>query len=169
MAEHTEPVELGPLDRRSFHQMTPEQMMVVVANATTTVFTRLRRDGHPVSAVVGSEVMDGEIYTCSNVFRIAYRNVVRDPRCCVAFDIPYVASVSVIGRAEIIDDLAMVRRFFDAHAPKAPLVVNDGLNVEDYIAVSFTPNRRLFRIIPETMFGSDMRTLLRDASRTVGG
>lgn len=163
-----EPTELGPLDRRSFHQMTDEQMMEIVVDATTAVFTRLRRDGHPVSAVVSHEVIDGVIYTCSNVFRVAYRNIVRDPRCCVAFDIPYVASVSVIGHAEIIDDLAMVRRFFDAHAPKAPLVVNDGLSIEEYIAVSFTPNRRLFRIVPERMFGSNMRTLLRDVQRPMG-
>ena len=63
----------GPWDRPDpYNELSREQMMEIVAKAPTCVFIRLRSDGHPVGAVVAAEVMDGQIYACTNLFRAAY-------------------------------------------------------------------------------------------------
>ena len=153
-------VERSAWDNRSRDEMSHDEMLEIIDNAHTTVFIRLRGDGHPVGAVVGSGVIDGEIYTVTNLFRAAYKNVQRDARCCAVFDIPDVASVTVIGRAEIVDDPQLIGRLFRMRAPRSALVSKGELTVDGFLALANTPNRRLFRIVPERFFSSDQRTLV---------
>jgi hypothetical protein len=158
MAE--ELVERSSWDNRPRDAMSHDEMIEIIADARTAVFVRLRGDGHPVGAVVGSAVVDGEIYTITNLFRAAYKNVQRDARCCAVFDIPDVASVTVIGHAEIVEDPRMLQRVFESRASRNALVKRGQLTEEDFMALANTPNRRLFRIVPERFFSSDQRTLL---------
>ncbi|MBV9659646.1 MAG: pyridoxamine 5'-phosphate oxidase family protein [Acidimicrobiales bacterium] len=153
-------VEHSSWDNRPRDEMSHEAMLEVIDGATTCVFIRLRGDGHPIGAVVGGGVIDGEIYTLTNLFRAAYRNVQHDDRCSAVFDQPQVASVTVIGRAEIVDDPAVLERFFRSRAPKSWLVTSGKLTEEEFLELAWTPNRRLFHIIPEKFFSSDQRTLL---------
>jgi Pyridoxamine 5'-phosphate oxidase len=153
-------VEYSPYDNRPRDRMSREEMLDFASRAVTTVFIRLRGDGHPVGAVVGSRIIDGEIYTLTNVFRAAYWNVRNDNRCCVVFDQPE-ASVTVIGHAEIIEDPDEVAKFFARGntTPGRPAPHDPGVSRDQSLDWSLTPNRRLFHVIPEKFFGSDMRTL----------
>ena len=147
-------------DNRARDAMPIEDIHHIITNNETCVFTRLRGDGHPVSAVVGGGLMDGEIYTSTNLFRAAYKNVQRDDRVSVVFDIPDRGSVTVIGRADIVEDMAMVKRFFELVGPRAWMVRAGKLSLDQYMAMAFTPNRRLFHITVEKFLTSDMRTLI---------
>ena len=99
------------------------------------------------------------IYTATNLYRAAYWNIERDPRCSVVFDNHPVASVTVIGRGEIIDDPVMVERFFAVDVENNPLVRQGRVTVEQFAEWAESSNRRLFHIVPERFFSSDMRTL----------
>jgi hypothetical protein len=139
--------------------MSMEDMLDVISRAETSVFIRLRKDGHPVGAVVASRVIDREIYTVSNLYRAAYWNIRRDDRCCAVFNHPD-ASVTVIGRAEIVYDNDMVRKFFLVADPaKNPLIQQGRVTEEQFLEWAASPNRVLFHIKPEKFFSSDMRTL----------
>ena len=146
-------------DNRPRDAMTRAAMLHVIDNASTCVFVRLRGDGHPIGAVVGGGVLDGEIYTITNLFRAAYKNVLRDARCCAVFDQPEVASVTVIGRGEIVDDPVKVEAFFRSRASRMWLVREGKLSIDEFMALASTPNRRLVHIVPERFFSSDLRTL----------
>jgi general stress protein 26 len=159
-------VEYSGWDNRARDAMSLPEMLDVIDNADTCVFVRLRGDGHPVGAVVGHAVLDGQIYTLTNLFRAAYRSVQRDDRVCAVFDRPQIASVTVIGRSEIIDDPAMVDRFFTSRAPRSWLVQTGKMTVDEFLGVANTSNRRLIRIHPEKFFSSDQRTLMSDASKS---
>jgi len=156
--------ELSAWDNRPRDSMPMADMLYVIENNETCVFTRLRSDGHPIGAVVGGGLMDGEIYTSTNLFRAAYKNVQRDNRVSAIFDIPDMASVTVIGRAEIVDDMAKVRRFFELIGPRSWSVRRGSLTMEDYMKLAFTPNRRLFHIVPEKFIASDQRNLVPPAT-----
>lgn len=158
-------VEQSGWDNRRRDAMSLADMLDVIDNADTCVFIRLRGDGHPVGAVVGHAVLDGEIYTMTNLFRAAYKNVQRDNRVCAVFDRPEIASVTVIGHGEIVADQAKIDRFFTERAPRSWLVRSGHMTVPEFLNVANTPNRRLIHIHPEKFFSSDMRTLLNDAAR----
>jgi len=153
-------VELSKWDNRPRDSMSMEDMLYVIDNNRTCVFNRLRSDGHPIGAVVGGGLIDRGIYVSTNLFRAAYKNVLRDNRVSVVFDIPDMASVTVIGRAEIVDDMALVKRFFELRGLHAWQVSSGRMTMDAYMRLAFTPNRRLFRILPEKFFSSDMRTLI---------
>jgi general stress protein 26 len=137
----------------------PSEVLDVIEKAATCVFIRLRGDGHPIGAVVGHNVMDGEIYTITNLLRAAYRNVQQDDRVCAVFDIPGTASVTVIGRGEIVSDPDTLQRFYSKHAEGHYMVKSGRVTEEGYLALAFTPNRRLVHIVPEKIFSTDLRTL----------
>jgi hypothetical protein len=146
-------------DNRSRKEMSREAMFDIIQNADTCVFTHLRTDGHPVSAVVGGTAIDGEIYTLTSVLRLAHRRILNDPRCSVVFDISPIGSVTIIGRAEVIDDPEVMRKFFDALSPTRKMVKAGEISVENFTRLANTPNRRLFHVIPEQWFATDLRTV----------
>lgn len=154
-------VEAAAWDNRPRDAMPLADIHHIIANNETCVLTRLRKDGHPIGAVVGGGLLDGEIYTCTNLFRAALRAVQRDERVCAVFDIPHIGSVSVIGRAEVIDDHDTMARFFAMRSHRAWVVRHGKVTPEEYIAMAFTPNRRLLRIVPDKYVTSDQRTLVR--------
>jgi general stress protein 26 len=137
----------------------PDEILDVVQRAKTCVFVRLRRDGHPVGAVVGHNVLDGEIYTITNVLRAAYRSVLRDSRVCAVFDVPGEASVTVVGRGEVVEDPDVLGRFYHKHARGHYMVTSGRVTEDQYLELAFTPQRRLVHIIPETVFSTDLRAL----------
>jgi hypothetical protein len=144
---------------RAEHPVDPDEVLDVIQRATTCVFIRLRQDGHPVGAVVGHNVLDGQIYTITNVLRAAYRAVQRDDRVCAVFDLPAVASVTVIGRGEIVDDRDILERFYRKHAQGHYMVTSGRTTEDEYLRLAFTPNRRLVHLTPEKIFSSDLRKL----------
>jgi general stress protein 26 len=154
-----QPTSGNAWDRPRFDTMSREQMLEVIESAPTCVFIRLRSDGHPIGAVVGHNVLDGEIYTITNVHRAAYQNVLRDSRCCAVFDVPEVASVTVVGRGEIVSDKDILDRFYDKHSRNHYMVRSERQTREEFLAFAYTENRRLVHILPEKMFGTDLRTL----------
>jgi hypothetical protein len=109
--------------------------------------------------VVGHNVLDGEIYTITNLYRAAYKNVLRDARVCAVFDKPGVASVTVIGRGEIVDDPDTLERFYRKHALGHYMVTSGRVTEDQYLELAFTPNRRLVHIVPEKIFSQDLRKL----------
>jgi hypothetical protein len=158
MASKKDLVEHSPYDNRPRDRMSHDEMMSLIERAVTTVFVRLRKDGHPVGAVVASRVMDGEVYTCTNLFRAAYWNILNDDRCSVVFNHPD-ASVTIIGRAEIVDDPDMVERFFQRPQARNTPVHGGKVSNEQFLEWATSPNRRLFHIVPEKFFSTDMRAL----------
>jgi hypothetical protein len=155
----TEPAPASPWDKPDAHTVDDDKLLETIETSPTCVFIRLRRDGHPVGAVVGHNVLDGEIYTITNVFRIAYKNVQRDDRVCAVFDNPGVTSVTVIGRGELIDDPETLTRFYRKHAQGHYMVTSGRTTEDEYLRLAFTPNRRLVHIIPERIFSQDLRKL----------
>ena len=158
----SEPVEVQGWDSREKNQqfeMTREQMLGIIDDAHTCVFVRHTKDGRPVGFVVGGAAVDGEIYTVTNVLRLAIPAVKADPRCSVVFDVPGVGSVTIIGRAEVVEDHAVIRRWFEYMSTKASLVKAGRFTPEEWMERAYTPNRRLFHIIPEQWVGSDLLAL----------
>ena len=126
----------------------------------TCVLIRTRKDGHPIGAVVGYGVQDGEIYLVTDLYRAAHSALRRDPRCSAVFDDPQRGSVTVIARAELIDDLDFIRQFFwDRSALSAQLRTGGQMTAEEFFNMSFTPNRRLIHIIPEKYITIDLTKL----------
>jgi hypothetical protein len=154
-----DPVEYTSWDNRRRDEMPRDEMFWLIENADTCVFTHLRKDGQPVSAVVGGTAVDGEIYTLTSVLRLAYKRVLNDPRCSVIFDLAPVGSVTAIGRAEIVDDREIMDKFFAKLSPTRKMVHNGEITADDFTRLANTPNRRLFHIIPEAFFATDLRTL----------
>ena len=157
-----EAVEVQGWDSREKNQqfeMTREQMLDIIDEAHTCVFIRHTKDGRPVGFVVGGAAVDGEIYTVTNVLRLAIPAVEADPRCSVVFDVPGVGSVTIIGGAEVVEDHDVIRRWFEYMSTKASLVKAGRFTPEESMERAYTPNRRLFHIIPETWVGSDLLAL----------
>ena len=140
-------------------EMTREQMMNIIDEAHTCVFVRHTKDGRPVGFVVGGAAVDGEIYTVTNLLRLAIPAVEADPRCSVVFDIPGVGSVTIIGRAEVVEDDDVIRGWFESMSTKASMVKSGAFTPEQWMERAYTPNRRLFHIIPEQWVGSDLLAL----------
>jgi hypothetical protein len=162
LAQHDEgaaSMEYTTWDNRRRDQMSREDIFDIITHADTCVFTHLRSDGQPISAVVGGTAIDGEIYTLTSVLRLAHNRITRDPRCSVVFDIAPVGSVTVIGRAEIVDDPETMQRFFDALSPTRKMVERGDITADDFTRLAYTPNRRLFHIIPDKFVTTDLRTL----------
>lgn len=135
-----------------------DEVLQIIERASTCVFVRSRRDGHPMGVVVGFGVLDGEVYTVTNVHRAAYRSLLRDPRCSAVFDVPGVASVTLVGRGEIVDDRATLDAFY-ASRPTSSMVTSGRLTQEQWLRLAYTENRRLVRIIPEKVISADLRKL----------
>lgn len=140
-------------------EMTREQMFNIIDEAHTCVFVRHTKDGRPVGFVVGGAAVDGEIYTVTNVLRLAIPAIKADPRCSVVFDVPGVGSVTIIGRAEVVEDHDVIRKWFEYMSTKASLVKAGSFTPEEWMERAYTPNRRLFHIIPEQWIGSDLLAL----------
>lgn len=136
-----------------------DRILDFIASAPTCVFIRLRADGHPVGTVVGHRVIDGQIYTSTNVFRAAYKSILRDPRCSAVFDNPGQGMVTVIGRAEIVDDPEFIRRSYRGRGERHYLVTSGRMTAEEYERNACTPNRRLIHVIPEKFISHDMSKL----------
>ena len=137
----------------------PDRILDFIASAPTCVFIRLRADGHPIGTVVGHRVIDGQIYTSTNVNRAAYKAILRDPRCCAVFDSAGQGMVSVIGRAEIVDDPEFIRRSYRGRGERHYLVTSGRMTAEEYERNACTPNRRLVHIVPEKFISHDMAKL----------
>jgi general stress protein 26 len=136
-----------------------EELLAAVAASPSCVFIRNRKDGHPIGAVVGFRVVDGEIYTITNTFRDGYRAVLRDPRVCVVFDNPGVGGITVIGRAEVVDDPDFIERAYRQGAENHYFVTSGRQTVEQYIRMAVTPNRRLLHIVREKVLSLDLLRL----------
>jgi hypothetical protein len=67
--------------------------------------------------------------------------------------------VTVIGHAQIVDDDAVIERWHRQKAPRATTVKSGAFTEEEFLERAWTPNRRLFQIVPEKFIGSDLRTL----------
>ncbi|HVX20558.1 MAG TPA: pyridoxamine 5'-phosphate oxidase family protein [Acidimicrobiales bacterium] len=152
-------VEYTSWDNRRRDVMSRETMFEIIENADTCVFTHLRKDGAPVSAVVGGTAVDGEVYTLTSVLRLAYTRIQHDPRCSVIFDIAPIGSVTIMGRAEVVDDPVIMDKFFEALSPTRKMVRAGHISADDFTRLANTPNRRLFHVIPERWFATDLRTL----------
>jgi general stress protein 26 len=137
----------------------PEEVLDAIAASPSCIFVRLRKDGHPIGAVVGFRVVDGEIYTITNTFRDGYRAVLRDPRVCVTFDNPGIGGITVIGRAEPVEDMDFIRRAYRQGAEQHYFVTSGRQTVEQYLRMAVTPNRRLLHIIPEKILSLDLKKL----------
>jgi uncharacterized pyridoxamine 5'-phosphate oxidase family protein len=153
LAKHTE------WDTPYGYGFSDDEMLDFIESAPTCVIIRNRQDGHPVGYVVGHHVMDGKIYTSTNTFRSTYKALNRDPRCTAVFDNHEIGTASVIGRAEISNDRALVERFFDEKGRQNELVVQGEMSFEDFKKMAFTPNRRLVEIVPEKIISLDLRKL----------
>lgn len=137
-----------------------DEVLEFINACPTCVIVRTRRDGHPVGYVVGHGVVDGEIYTITNTFRATHRELLRDPRCSAVFDTHTVGSVTVIGRAEIVDsDQAILRRISLEKSASHPIVTQGMMTLEKFVEMALTPNRRLVHIIPEKFSSLDLRKL----------
>jgi hypothetical protein len=158
----SEPVEVQGWDSREKNkqfEMTRAQMLDIIDEAHTCVFVRHTKDGRPVGFVVGGAAVDGEIYTVTNVLRLAIPAIEADPRCSVVFDVPGVGSVTIIGRAEVVEDHDVIRKWFEYMSAKASLVKAGRFTPDEWMERAYTPNRRLFHIIPEKWVGSDLLAL----------
>jgi Pyridoxamine 5'-phosphate oxidase len=155
----TELVKQTEWDTPYGYDFDDEELLDFIDAAPTCVIVRNRPNGHPVGYVVGHHVMDGQIYTMSNAFRATYRALQADPRCTAVFDNHTIGSVTVIGRAELIDDQALIGRYFDEKFGKHPLVLQGTMSAEKFKEMAFTPNRRLVHIIPEKISSLDLRKL----------
>ena len=133
-----------------------DRILEVIETADSCVLIRLRKDGHPVGAVVSHDVLDGEIYAVTNVFRAAHNALLRDPRCSAVFDKPNIASVTVIGRGEIVDDPGVLERFYGKYAKRRHFVTSGEFTEEEWLARAFTSNRRLVRVVPEKILSLDL-------------
>jgi hypothetical protein len=153
------PTEYSAWDTIRGMQLAPDEVMGFIAAAPTCVFIRLRKDGHPVGAVVGHRVIDGEIYTSTNTFRAAHAAILRDPRCTVVFDNPGLGVVTVIGRGEIVDDPAFIKESYEHRSPNHWLVTSGRMSAKDYVAMGATPNRRMIHVHPEKFLTHDLRKL----------
>jgi general stress protein 26 len=136
-----------------------EELLAAIAASPSCVFIRTRKDGHPIGAVVGFRVVDGEIYTITNTFRDGYRAVLRDPRVSVVFDNPGVGGITVIGRAEVVDDRDFIERAYRQGAENHYLVTSGRQTVAQYLQMAVTPNRRLLHIVREKVLSLDLRKL----------
>ena len=137
-----------------------DEVLEFIRTCPTCVIVRTRKDGHPVGYVVGHGVIDGEIYTITNTFRATHRELLRDPRCSAVFDNHKIGSVTVIGRAEIVDeDQAILRRIQEDKLERTPLVSEGMMSREKFLELAVTANRRLVHIIPEKFSSLDLRRL----------
>ncbi len=131
-------------------EFLPDEILPFIQSCKTCVLVRTRKDGHPVGAVVGFDVRDGEIYLITDVYRAAHSALRRDPRCSAVFDDPARGSVTVIGRGDLVDNQDFLRQFFwDRAAWSAELRTGGRMTAEEFFEMSFTPNRRLIHITPE--------------------
>ena len=136
-----------------------DELIAAIRSSSTCVFIRNRSDGHPVGAVVGFRVIGDEIYTITNVLRAGYRSVRRDPRVCVVFDNPGHGAITIIGRAEIVEDMEFIRNAYRQGAAEHYLVKQGRLTTEQYLEMALTQNRRLLHIVQEKVFSLDLSKL----------
>jgi PPOX class probable F420-dependent enzyme len=85
----------------------------LVAEPRPAVLATVRADGRPHSAPVWIDVEDGAIWFNTGVDTVKGRNLARTGRAslCVQDDRPPFSFVVVEGTVELIDDLALVRRW----------------------------------------------------------
>lgn len=137
-----------------------DEILEFINSCPTCVIVRNRKDGHPIGHVVGHGVVDGEIYTVTNTFRATHQALLRDPRCSAVFDTAEIGTVTVIGRAEIVDDdQAILRRISLEKSATHPLVTSGSISLEKFVELAVTSNRRLVHVIPEKFISLDLRRL----------
>lgn len=161
MPEAAVPEKRSDWDTVGEFAIEDDELLPFIAQAPTCVLTRLRSDGHPIGAVYGFGVVDGEVYVTSNVHRAAYRALQRDPRVSVVFDTPDVGMVTLIGEVEIIDDWDFIQEFYRRKAPSFFRVRSGEWTEDDYLRMACTKNRRLLRVEVEKTFSLDLRKLNR--------
>jgi len=132
-----------------------------LATSSHCFWARLAKDGRPIGTYGGCAYHDGELYLVSNVFRKAYAAIKRDPRITVVLSKHDIGQVTIIGRAEPIDDYEMVRRFFLRYAPKNSIVKSGQWTVDEFMAIACTRNRRLIRVVRDRVLSLDMSKLSR--------
>jgi Pyridoxamine 5'-phosphate oxidase len=145
------------------YELPDDAVLDFIRSCPTCVLVRNRKDGHPIGHVVGHGVVDGEIYTVTNTFRATHAALLRDPRCSVVFDTPEVGTVTVIGRAEIVDeDQVILKRLLADTAPEAEIVKSGSVSLEKFMEMMVTSNRRLVHVIPEKFISLDLRRIAKE-------
>lgn len=133
-----------------------------VRQNTAAAMTTLGRDGTPHSVRVNVGLVDGKLWSSSTADRSRTRNLRRDPRATLMIWEPGHRYLTVVTRANVIDDpdevydkSVVMYRAIAGSGPDDPLVRNGVVVTEDELRRTLREeNRVLYELTPTRVYGN---------------